>query len=63
MLYLQSGVGEVWWVRPKQRTITRHWPGRDPIVLGSSDVLTDVEAIPGVSISLAELFASPAKRS
>lgn len=60
-LYLESGVGEIWWVRPKQRTITRHWPDRDPIVLGLEDTLTDVEAIPGVSIALAELFASPVK--
>lgn len=60
-LYLGSGIGEVWWVRPKQRTITRHWPDRDPIVLGPDDTLTDVEAIPGVTISLAELFASPVR--
>ena len=60
-LYLQSGVGEVWWVRPKQRTITRHWPDRDPVVLGLEATLTDVDAIPGVSIALAELFASPVK--
>ena len=60
-LYFECGVPEIWWVRPKQRTITRHWPDRDPVVLGSNDILTDVEAIPGVSIALAELFPSPAK--
>ena len=59
-LYLESGIPEVWWVRPKQRTITRHWPDRDPVVLGPNDTLTDVDAIPGVSISLDQLFAPPA---
>jgi Uma2 family endonuclease len=58
VLYLEAGVQEIWWLRPRQRTLTRHWPDRGPVVLGIDDTLDAVEALPGFSLALAELFAS-----
>jgi Uma2 family endonuclease len=59
-LYLEAGVPEVWWVRPKPQTITRYWPDRDPAVLGVEDTLDAVEALPGFTLALADLFAPAA---
>ncbi len=59
-MYLGAGVGEVWWVRPKQRTLTRHWPDRDPIVLGLGEMVADVEALPGFEMAVDDIF--PPKR-
>ena len=55
-MYLDAGIPEVWWVRPRQRTVTRHWPDRDPVVHGHGDAIDDVEALPGFSIAVDDLF-------
>ena len=55
-MYLGAGVGEVWWVRPKERTLTRHWPDRTPVVLGSGETVDDVEVLPGFSMQIDDMF-------
>ena len=55
-MYLDAGVGEIWWVRPRQRTITRHWPDRDPVVLRAGETVTDVAALPGFSMAVDDAF-------
>ena len=55
-LYYTAGVAEIWWVRPRQRTLTRHWADRDPVVLRPGDTLGDVEALPGFSMRVDDIF-------
>lgn len=55
-LYYAAGVREIWWVRPMPRTLTRYWADRDPVTLGLGDVLGDVEALPGFSMTVDDMF-------
>ena len=55
-LYYAAGVREIWWVRPKPKTLTRYWADRDPVTLGLGDVLGDVEALPGFSMTVDDMF-------
>lgn len=55
-LYYAAGVREIWWVRPKAKTLTRYWADRDPATLRLGDVLDDVEALPGFSMAVDDIF-------
>ena len=55
-LYYEAGVTEIWWVRPRQKTLTRHWADRDPVVLTAGATLDDVEALPGFAMVLDDIF-------
>ena len=55
-LYLAAGVAEVWWVRPKPKTITRYWADRDPVVLNVGDTLGDIAVLPGFSMAVDDVF-------
>jgi Uma2 family endonuclease len=56
LLWLQAGVGIVWILDPKARTVTIHRTGRLPQILGVEDVLTAEEVLPGFQYSLKRLF-------
>jgi len=55
-LYYAAGVAEIWWVRPRQKTLTRYWADREPVVLHAGDTLDDVDALPGFSMAVDEMF-------
>ena len=55
-LYYAAGVREIWWVRPKPKTLTRYWADRDPVTLGLGDVLGDVDVLPGFSMAVDDMF-------
>ena len=55
-MYYDAGVREIWWVRPRQKTLTRYWPDREPVVLGAEDTLADVDALPGFSMRVGDAF-------
>lgn len=55
-LYLAAGVGEIWWVRPMEETLTRQWLDRSPRTLGRDDLLDAVEALPGFSMEVRDVF-------
>ena len=59
-LYTEARVPELWWIRPAERTVTRHWPDRAPVCLGLGEVIEQVDAIPGFSLDLDRLFAPAA---
>jgi len=55
-LYYAAGVREIWWVRPKPKTLTRYWIDRDPIVLRPGDTLKDIDVLPGFSMAVDDMF-------
>lgn len=57
-LYLRYGVEEVWWVRPKRRTVTRYRADAEPVELGPDDTLDGGE-LPGLSLPVGRLFVPP----
>jgi len=56
-LYARAGVLLLWWVDPATRTVTVHRPGYAPITLAEADTLDGADILPGLSISIAEIFA------
>jgi Uma2 family endonuclease len=56
--YFDSGTTEIWFVRPRQRTITVHRRGAEPYVLSDDAVLT-TELLPGLRLPLSEVFRMP----
>lgn len=56
--YLYADVSEVWMVRPSQGTIFRHWPEREPEQLWPDQVICDIEALPGFSMTVGDVFPS-----
>ncbi|HEY3997846.1 MAG TPA: Uma2 family endonuclease [Candidatus Xenobia bacterium] len=56
LTYLGAGVNLVWVVDPKARKVSVHRLGHPPVFVGRNDVLQDA-LLPGLAISLAELFA------
>lgn len=54
--YYAAGVTEIWWVRARQRTLTRCWGDRDPVVLRSGETLGDIAALPGFSMAVDDMF-------
>ena len=56
-LYLSAGVKEVWYVEPARNEVHVHCPGEAPRLYTAAEELTS-PLLPGVSISLAALFAN-----
>lgn len=56
LIYLAAGVSVLWVVDPENRTVTVYRPGGSPELVVASDTLQD-PALPGLSISMPELFA------
>jgi Uma2 family endonuclease len=54
--YLTCGVRMVWYVDPKNRTVSVHRPGRDELVLTAADMLSGEDVLPGFSCPVADLF-------
>ena len=58
--YLAAGTTRVWVVRPRQESVTVHYPDRTTRTFRNGDVLGSPEAafdVPGFERSLAELFS------
>ena len=55
-MYLDAGVPEVWWLRPDDATVTRHWPDRGPTVLGLGETVEGVGLLPGFSMKVDDMF-------
>lgn len=58
-LYLRHGVEEVWWVRPKKRTVTRYRADAEPVELGPDDMLDGGDLLPGLALPVGRLFVPP----
>lgn len=54
--YLRAGVREIWWVRQREQSVTRHWPNRSPVVLGLGETIVDVDGLPGFSMLVDDMF-------
>jgi Uma2 family endonuclease len=54
--YLKAGVEIVWVADPQTRSIAVHSLSREPVILKESDTLQLPIAIPGFSLSVAEVF-------
>jgi len=55
-IYRESGVRMGWLVHPYRRTITVYRPERDPIVLGTDDILDGEDVLPGFMLKVGDLF-------
>ncbi len=55
-LYDRIGIPLVWWIDPKRRTATVHFPGNPVQHLTESDSLDGSDIVPGFSMQLAKLF-------
>ncbi|MGI8477144.1 MAG: Uma2 family endonuclease [Thermomicrobiales bacterium] len=56
-LYLEAGCRIVWCVYPDQRTVVVHASGVPPRTLREGDTLDGGVVLPGLTISVAEIFA------
>lgn len=54
--YMAHGVASAWLIDPQRRTAELFLPGEPPLTIVGGGVLTS-EAVPGLEISLAEIFA------
>ena len=55
-MWLHFGSREVWVADPEPVTVTRYWPGEEPVVLGEDDVLDGGELLPGFTSPVWRLF-------
>ncbi|MHC5044742.1 MAG: Uma2 family endonuclease [Planctomycetota bacterium] len=55
--WLEAGARAVWVIDPRARTVTTHEPDRAPSVLGEGDALKGGDLLPGLEISVREIFA------
>lgn len=58
ILYLSSGVPQVWIVDPDLQTVTIHRPDADPQLFSSRQTLTAEPELAGFSVPVAQLFQS-----
>ena len=58
--YLAAGVPLVWVLDTAREAVTVHVPGQPARVLGSAEVLTGDEVLPGFRLPLVELWATVA---
>ena len=56
-LYLEAGCRLIWCVYPERRVIVVHAPGVEPRTLHEGDTLDGGEVLPGLTISVSDLFA------
>ena len=54
--YLEGGVRQVWSVDPDEETVVVYEGGRRPRLLAGEDTLDGGEALPGFSVTVADLF-------
>ena len=54
--YLTAGVGAVWELYPRRRTVTVHRPGHNPTTFGPAGDLTGDPVLPGFRVPVAALF-------
>ena len=54
--YMDAGVGAMWEVNPRRRTVTVHRPGCRPVLLTDADDLTGDPVLPGFRVPVAALF-------
>ena len=54
--WLQSGVQEVWAVKPDAWQLTIYRPGQDQLVLQEGDALADSPTLPGFTCFVADFF-------
>ena len=54
--YLQAGVNLIWVLEPAPQTVIEHRPNSQPKSYGKSDSLVCDDIIPGLRLSLADLF-------
>ena len=54
--YLDHGVGLVWIVDPKTRTVTEYRSRQDVRILAEADEITGGEMLPGFSCRVSEFF-------
>src|SRR5205823_3485740 len=57
--YLRNGVGLVWLIDPKARTVTVYRPDKGPQVYTESDELTGDEILSGFRCRVADFFYLP----
>ncbi len=57
-LYLETGVAIVWIVHPRFRTVTVYRPDAEPAMVSGRQELTAEPHLPGLRISLPDLFES-----
>ncbi|MGD9711895.1 MAG: Uma2 family endonuclease [Thermomicrobiales bacterium] len=55
-LFLEGGVGSVWVVYPRQRQFVIHAPDIAPRVFDETAMVTDVDAFPGLSFAVSDVF-------
>ena len=55
--WLDAGCRAVWVIDPQTRTVTAYRSRHEVVVLGSAEILTAEEFLPGFSVPVAELFA------
>lgn len=61
-LYLTAGVLVVWYVDPDLQTVTVHRLGQPPVMFNSLQSIAQDPALPGLTLNVAEIFASRAAR-
>jgi Uma2 family endonuclease len=54
--WLDAGARAVWVVWPDTRSVTVHYPGRDPIILHEGDTLDGGDVVPGFTCDVAAIF-------
>jgi len=57
--YLNADVRIVWVIDPPAQEVTVYSPGAEPHVIDAAGTLTGGDALPGLSIKVAELFRKP----
>lgn len=55
-IYLAAGVRLVWFVRPRQQTVTVYAPGRELVTLGAGAELDGEDVLPGFRFAVGALF-------
>jgi len=56
-IYLEAGVKSIWIAYPRQKQIVVHSPGNPPAVIAEGDDLSNSDLLPGLTISVADIFA------
>jgi Uma2 family endonuclease len=54
--WLSAGTSLVWVVNPRQRTVTVHRPGSNPVILSADDTLHGADVLPGFQCLVREVF-------